>query len=264
MRYLEFLGQLHTKLVPRTYLEIGIRTGNSLALARCRSVGIDPAFNIKAEVRCHAQLFRTTSDEYFVDTEPLAALNHRAIDLAFIDGMHLFEYALRDFVNVERWSRWTSVVVFDDVMPRHEDEAARDRHTMAWTGDVYKVWLTLREHRPDLVLLPINTQPTGLLLVLGMDPQSSVLDQRYDELIAEYVVPDPQSVPAELIDRIGALPPDQVLAAPFWNVLRTVRAARLPRALGMPLLLRALRNSFPELERPFAGTGDRRPAGVPG
>jgi hypothetical protein len=27
--------------------------------------------------------------------------------------------------------------------------------------------------------------------------------------------PDPQSVPGDLIDRIGALPPDQVLAAPF-------------------------------------------------
>ena len=76
-----------------------------------------------------------------------------------------------------------------------------------------------------------------------------------DDLIAEYVVPDPQSVPGDLIDRIGALPPDQVLAAPFLDVLRTVRAARLPRVHGMPLLLRTLRNSSPELERSLAGAG---------
>ena len=48
-----------------------------------------------------------------------------------------------------------------------------------------------------------------------------------DDLIAEYVVPDPQSVPGDLIDRIGALPPDQVLAAPFLEraAYRSRRAA---------------------------------------
>ena len=29
------------------------------------------------------------------------------LDLVFIDGMHLFEYALRDFMNVERYCAWT-------------------------------------------------------------------------------------------------------------------------------------------------------------
>ena len=62
---------------------------------------------------------------------PLFA-HHRGgttLDLAFIDGMHLFEYALRDFINVERFADWSSVIVFDDMLPRNVDEAARDRHT---------------------------------------------------------------------------------------------------------------------------------------
>ena len=42
----ELLGLLHQKMQPRTYLEIGIRTGNSMALSRTRSIGVDPYFKI--------------------------------------------------------------------------------------------------------------------------------------------------------------------------------------------------------------------------
>ena len=63
--------------------------------------------------------------------------------MAFIDGMHLSEFALRDFIGVERLSRWTGVAIFDDMLPGVE-EAGRDRRTRAWTGDVYKVWTCSR------------------------------------------------------------------------------------------------------------------------
>ena len=52
------------------------------------------------------------------------------LDLVFVDGMHLFEFALRDFMNVERHADWWSVIVFDDILPRDVDEAARERHTV--------------------------------------------------------------------------------------------------------------------------------------
>jgi hypothetical protein len=41
------------------------------------------------------------------------------IDRAFIDGMHCFEFVLRDFINTERYMSWTSVIVFNDVLPPH-------------------------------------------------------------------------------------------------------------------------------------------------
>ncbi|MEA2320732.1 MAG: hypothetical protein QOD81_582 [Solirubrobacteraceae bacterium] len=244
MRYLKFLRGVHEALQPPTYLEVGIRQGDSLALSRARTVGIDPAFAIKKELDCDVALFRTTSDEYFARPDPLAPLDGRRVALSFIDGMHLFEYVLRDFINVERHADWTTAIVFDDILPRSIEEAARDRQTKAWTGDVYKIAAVLERERPDLVCLRVDTQPTGLLVVLGADPTSDVLAARCDELIAECVTPDPQPVPPAVIEREGALDPQAVLAAPFWSLLREARAAGTGRAEGMAALRGSLEQSF--------------------
>ena len=105
MNRYEFLGGVHHVLKPRTYLEIGINDGRSLALSRARSVAVDPAFKVTAELRCDLQMVKTTSDEFFARRDPLAFLPHGKVDFAFIDGMHLFEYALRDFIHTERYAR---------------------------------------------------------------------------------------------------------------------------------------------------------------
>jgi len=240
MHYLTFLGGIHKKLQPQTYLEIGVRNGDSLALSRTRSIGIDPAFQVKSEIACEVSLFRSTSDDYFARADVLKPFGGERIGYSFIDGMHLFEYALRDFINVEKHSHWTTAIVLDDMLPRSNDEAARDRHTRAWTGDVYKMIPVLERYRPDLVLLRIDTQPTGLLLILGADPTSTVLSDNYEKIIAEYVTPDPQLVPSDILARRGALPPQAMLKAPFWRLLRQERYKGTGRAAGLPLLRTAI------------------------
>ena len=219
MRYLAFLDQVHAKLRPETYLEIGIRNGTSLALSRARTVAIDPAYHITAEISCDLRLFRTSSDEYFSRPDPLSPTDGRPFDLAFIDGLHLFEFALRDFIHTERHSSARTVIIFDDVLPRNRDEAARVRHTRAWTGDVYSIIAVLARYRPELTVIPVNTTPTGLLLVLGLDPQNGILADRYHEILTEHRQPDPQPVPGELMDRLSVLPPQRILDASFWDVL---------------------------------------------
>ena len=219
MRYLAFLNQVHAKLRPETYLEIGVRNGTSLALSKARTVGIDPAYHLTAEISCDLRLFRTSSDEYFSRADPLAPTDGRPFDLAFIDGLHIFEFALRDFINAERHSSAKTLIIFDDVLPRNRDEAARVRHTRAWTGDVYSIIAVLARYRPELTVMPVNTTPTGLLLVLGLDPHNRTLADHYDEILAEYRHPDPQPVPEDVMDRLSVLPPQRVLDASFWNVL---------------------------------------------
>ena len=61
----ELLEVLHERTQPRTYLEIGIRTGNSLAISRARSIGVDPFFKIDKPIHCDVQLIKSTSDEFF-------------------------------------------------------------------------------------------------------------------------------------------------------------------------------------------------------
>jgi len=219
----QFLTKVHELLQPRQYLEIGMRTGNSLALASCPAVGIDPAYAITAELHNQVHLFRTTSDEYFSRPDPLASTGGEPFDLAFIDGLHLFEFAFRDFLNVERYSSPGAVIIFDDVLPRNVDEAARERHTGPWTGDVYPMLEVLARYRPDLVVLPVGTEPTGLLLVLGADPQNTVLADHYHQIVAEFRRPDPQPVPPELLDRMTVLPPQRALDSPMWGLLRDAR-----------------------------------------
>ncbi|GAA1853662.1 class I SAM-dependent methyltransferase [Microlunatus capsulatus] len=219
MLYLDFLATVHERLRPAAYLEIGVRNGGSLALARGRAVGIDPAFAIHAELDGDVALFRTTSDEYFSRPDPLAPTGGQPFELSFIDGLHLFEFALRDFIFAERHSAARGMIVFDDVLPRDVPEAARERHTHQWTGDVFGVLQVLERYRPDLLVLPLDTKPTGLLAVVGLDPQNTVLVDHFEEILAEFRRPDPQPVPREILDRLSVVAPHRFLEAGVVELL---------------------------------------------
>jgi hypothetical protein len=219
----DVLRRLHELARPRTYLEIGVNDGRSLALSSVRSIGIDPAFTVTSELRGDLHLVRATSDDFFARSDPLEHLRGTPLDLAFIDGMHLAEFALRDFINVERHATWSTVIVLDDQLPRNIDEAARDRHTVDWAGDVYKMIPILHRYRPDLRVVPLDTTPTGVVAVFGADPANRVLSQRYDEIVAEYVVADPQDVPDQIIAREGAVDAATLLDAIPWERFVTAR-----------------------------------------
>ncbi len=248
MFYLDFLAALQRTLDPPTYLEIGVRHGDSLALAPRAAIGVDPKPRVRTELGEGARIYRQTSDDFFARARPLRHFDRRAVTLSFIDGLHLAESALRDFINVERLSRWFSVVVFDDVFPREAEWAARDRETRAWTGDVYKVMQVLQKYRPDLPMLKVDTEPSGLLLVFGLNRESTVLADHYDEIVADIVQPDPQDVPAAVLERHGAVDPQTVLDNDaVWRVLRRARGASLQREEGVKNLRKLLRRDFGDL-----------------
>ncbi|HKG57335.1 MAG TPA: class I SAM-dependent methyltransferase [Candidatus Limnocylindrales bacterium] len=246
----EFLRRLHKVARPRNYLEIGVNDGRSLALSRVPTVAVDPAFKVTAGQRCDLHLVRSTSDDFFARADPIVHLrsgrnpfrNMRrgrpllaryiggtSVDLAFIDGMHLSEFVLRDFMNVERFAHWGSAIVFDDMLPRSVDEAARDRHTDAWTGDVYKVTRVLQTHRPDLTVVLLDTTPTGVMVVFGADPTNTVLKDNYEAIERELVTADPQPVPVDVIERREAIPAEAVLDAAWWPQLIGARNGRAGR-----------------------------------
>ena len=237
----KFLGGLHKSFAPRTYLEIGVRKGASLALSSARSIGVDPAYQITAPIRGVVELVRTTSDDFFARPDPIAFFDGQPVDLALIDGLHLAEFAFRDFANAERLCGPASVIVLDDMLPRTRAEAGRTRCPGPWAGDVYKVASILRERRPDLTVIPVNTRPTGVVVVIGLDPESTVLLDSFPELRSELESPDPQRVPADVFARTGAADPVELLASPLWQRLQELRgdADRTAVAGAIGALIRA-------------------------
>lgn len=226
----EFLTGLHAALQPRTYLEIGVDDGRSLTLSNAKAIGVDPAFHITNPIHADLLLARDTSDDFFASDRAREHLDGVPLDLAFIDGMHLAEFAYRDFLNVERLTAPTSIIVLDDMMPRSVHEAARDRYTDSWAGDVFKVVELLRSERPDLVVIPVNTHPTGVVLVARLDGASTVLADRYDALLPALQAVDPQDVPDHVLRRTRAVDGRDLLAWDGWSGLRELRSR--PRALA--------------------------------
>jgi len=190
--YFHVLARIHRHLRPRTYLEIGVSRGESLAcvLPQTQVLGIDPAPNLARPPPANVRIYRETSDDFFARYVPSAELGGQPVELAFIDGMHHFEYALRDFINVERACCGSSVILMHDCYPLDERTARREQVTGFWSGDIWRLMLLLRTHRPDLVVRTIATPPTGLGIVLNPDPTSQLLAERVDELIGEYLAKD--------------------------------------------------------------------------
>jgi hypothetical protein len=217
--YLEILDRLHRELAPAHYLEIGVRHGTSLALARGPATGIDPAPALDRDLAPTTRVIAVTSDEFFA-----GHTGGVPPDLCFIDGMHLFEYALRDFINFERSAGPGAMAVIDDIFPNHPVQAERDRRTRVWTGDIWRLFQVLERYRPDLFLLPLDAAPAGLLLVAGLDAANRVLWDAYNSIVREAreLAGPPQSV----IERQGAV-------APAGDVVRRViEALKAARAKG--------------------------------
>jgi len=193
----EFLTELHRIVKPKVYLETGVQYGASLDLAHAAEVaiGIDP--NPLTAPHGNQVIMSMTSDQYFMSFKELVA---EPIDMAFIDGMHLHEYALRDFKNIERHARTSSVVVFDDMLPYNQAIAAREQPPGDWTGDVWKAYYVLTMNRPDLNVLLVDTLPTGTMVVTDLDPDN------WEALVTGFLE-GADTVPDEIINRTSAVDP---------------------------------------------------------
>ena len=194
--YLHVLEFIHDRLKPRSYLEIGTAAGASLRLASCPSLAIDPNFRLDRDAlawRKKTFLFQMTSDEFFAGYD-LRHFIPEGVDLAFLDGLHQYEYLLRDFINTERYAHPHSLIAMHDCYPVNTEITERKftqnravyRTRGWWAGDVWKLLPILRRYRPDLDIKILDSPPTGLILATGLDPTSMVLSEAYDSIVAEF------------------------------------------------------------------------------
>ncbi|MBN9661660.1 MAG: class I SAM-dependent methyltransferase [Acidobacteria bacterium] len=181
--YRQALEWLHEVVKPQVYVELGVHCGDSLRLASDAqiAIGVDPAAAITQTVPGNARVFPMTSDDFFQREVLTGLCGSRPIDLAFIDGLHLFEQVMRDIHGLERHAGPDTILAVHDTIPLNAETSERVRRTEFHTGDVWKAVACLHAHRPELRMLTLTAAPTGLTLIRGFG--ASPLTPKPDERV---------------------------------------------------------------------------------
>jgi hypothetical protein len=202
--YRDVLGAMHATLRPETYLEIGVAAGATLTLAKTArvAIGVDPVpAPLEHELPPGARVVTETSATFFATRRPGDLFGPRPVALVFIDGLHLFEAALADFLAAERWCAEDSTIVLHDCVPVSRVTATRERRTRFWVGDTWKAAWALARARPELRIRTILAPPSGLVVVRRLEPSGAAAHD-FDAVTRELAPLDyplaPGSWPPEL------------------------------------------------------------------
>ena len=168
------------------YLEIGVFNAHIFfRMPTSSKVAVDPEFQFdwlrKAGKtllnprNLFAKYLEKTSDDLFRDDAP-GLFAKRKINLALIDGMHEYHYALRDIENTLSYGASDVVIVVHDCNPQKREDAIsfqqwKDRRfSGTWNGDVWKAILHLRSLRHDLDVFVLDCDH-GLGIITKRAPQ---------------------------------------------------------------------------------------------
>ena len=137
MDRVEIIQDFVDMLDAETYLEIGVRNGDSFIPIRCKhKIGVDiqiPHFLMEGV------FYEMSSDEFF-EKHP------KNFDVAFIDGDHTYEQSLRDVENCLKWMNPNGVILIHDCNPTDSYMASPTLiygHPN-WCGEVWKTIVNLR------------------------------------------------------------------------------------------------------------------------
>lgn len=133
-----------------TYLEIGVRNGDSFLAINCKDkIGVDIFFP-HLPTSDMETYYEMTSDTYF-------SCYASKFDVAFIDGDHSYEQSLRDVENCLKWMNVNGVIILHDCNPTQPEWATPTfvEASPNWCGEVWKTIVTLRT-RSDLYVSVLN------------------------------------------------------------------------------------------------------------
>ncbi len=141
----------------KKYLEVGVSQGVTF-----NNVSVDTKYAVDPKFRFtfppdSPHIYEITSDDFFTNTPDIK------FDIIFIDGLHHFEQAFRDFCNSLMFAHDDTIWLIDDTVPRDIYSAGRDQlgsvglrakeiggSEKAWHGDVYKTVFAIRDFFPVL------------------------------------------------------------------------------------------------------------------
>jgi len=150
----------------KNYLEIGVFNGHIFFRIKSTfKLAVDPYFRFdtsrkigKAVINPYNlfnQYFEKTSDDFFSQDAP-KLFSGKKIDIALIDGMHEYNFVLRDIENTVRYMQDDAVIIIHDCNPQSREAAVSPEEWEArggndtWNGNVWKSIVHLRSLRSDL------------------------------------------------------------------------------------------------------------------
>jgi len=156
----------------QTYLEIGVRNGDGFHQIKApRKIGVDP-FRQNFIEQDNEIYFELNSDDFFAK-EAAKLFNNDKIDVALVDGLHEFQQALKDVINISKFISENGYIFIHDCNPPTEKhESTRDG--CDWNGDVWKTLLFLKKHHPELKYFTLDCD-YGVGVVYGFTKHSNPL-----------------------------------------------------------------------------------------
>jgi Methyltransferase domain len=206
MNRLEIIQMLMKQKKRNNYLEIGVFNGHIFFRIRSTfKLAVDPDFRfdqirktgkaILNPYNFYNQYFQKTSDDFFSQDAP-AVLADKKIDIALVDGMHEYQFALRDVENILNYMDDDGVIIMHDCNPQTKEAASTFAEWKAnsfagiWNGDVWKSVVHLRSLRNDINVFVLDCDH-GLGIVTRKKPtqmlpytQEAINDFTYEDFNA--------------------------------------------------------------------------------
>ena len=173
----------------KNYLEIGVFNGHVFfRIESTFKIAVDPEFKFDAlrkigktiinPYNLFNKYFSKTSDDFFAqDAGHLFAQNK--INIALVDGMHEYAYALRDVENILNYLSDDGVIIMHDCNPATKEAGRTYEEWKAmgssgqWNGDVWKAIVHLRTLRKDIDVFVLDCD-YGLGIITKRKPENSL------------------------------------------------------------------------------------------
>jgi hypothetical protein len=170
----------------KNYLEIGVFNGGVFFRVKSKfKIAVDPEFAFDAARKFGKAIvnpynlfnryFEKTSDDFF-QQDAKTVLRENKVQLALVDGMHEYGFALRDVENTLEYLSDDGVIVMHDCNPQKKEHAGtyeqwRSKGSGHWNGDVWKAIVHLRSLRKDVNVFVLDCDH-GLGIVTKGKPES--------------------------------------------------------------------------------------------
>lgn len=187
MDRITLINELMAKKKLHNYLEIGVFNGRVFFRVKSTfKIAVDPAFAFDSfrkigkffinPYNLFNQYIEKKSDDFFAK-DAVHLFASRQCNLSLIDGMHEYDFALRDVENTLKYLSDDGVIIMHDCNPVTKEEACtfeewKGRNFKGqWNGDVWKTIMHLRTFRNDIDVFVLDCDQ-GLGIVTKRKPQN--------------------------------------------------------------------------------------------